>query len=74
MMAKVEEREVMLEGRERELDRRAKDIGQREDALKKVIEKNMRVEHDLELRETQLAEDIAEHRKWLDGLKPPRVR
>ena len=72
MMVHVEEREHMLESRERELDRQNKALIARGHELDKAHEQLKLRETDLALREQKLAEDIEENRKWLVGLKPPR--
>ena len=50
----------VLEMRERDLERSEAKLKQRED--------------DLALREKTLAEDIAEHNRWLASLRPPKTR
>ena len=72
--AEIEERAAQLDEAEktnmqnyRALQKEEADMARRETMVAKR-------EADLELREKTLADDIAEHNKWLAGLKPPRAR
>lgn len=66
-LAKVEQAEETNMKNYRALQNEQADMARRETAVAKR-------EADLELREKTLADDIAEHNKWLAGLKPPRAR
>lgn len=70
----MDEREVQLEARDRNLADRINAVTNHEHELKTALAKLQRQEADLAAREHGLAAEIAEHDKWLAGLRPPRIR
>ena len=72
--AGLELREEKIEKQEQEIVERLRDVQRIERDTESREAKLKTREADLEMREKTLADDIAEHNKWLAGLKPPRAR
>lgn len=72
--AATEAREHQLDVASKELQQKWKELRQREADISGQLQTLNQRQQQLEMREKTLNDDIAEHNKWLAGLKPPRAR
>ena len=70
----LEQLQIHVKTLETDAKARLHELTQREGAMARAEQKLNNREADLAMREKTLADDIAEHNKWLAGLKPPRAR
>jgi hypothetical protein len=74
LRALTDQRESILDAQEKDLAKNVEGFHEAEHRQRKWEESLTKREADLAMREKTLAEDIAEHSKWLASLRPPRGR